>query len=345
MASSHSIAEDEVMRAIFVDRFGTGSPLRFADVAKPEVGDDDVLVEVHAASLNQLDAKIKSGEFRLIVPYRPPFMLGHDVSGTIVAVGQNVKRFRLGDAIYARARDGRIGTLAEYIAIHQDDVALKPVNLSFDEAASIPLVGLTAWQALVERGRLQAGQKVFIQAGSSGVGTIAIQLAKHLGATVATTAGKANARLVRELGADVVIDYRNEDFEAVLADYDLVINSQDAATLAKSLRVLKRGGAVVSISGPPDPAFARQNGLHPLLHLALGAVSFRVRRAARRAGLTYDFLWMTANGDQLKGLTSLIELGALRPVVDSVFPFEQTSEALACLERGRAVGKVVVTMK
>ena len=153
----------------------------------------------------------------------------------------------------------RIGTFAEFIAVNEDDVALKPKNLTMEEAASIPLVGLTAWQALVEKANLKKGQKVFIQAGSGGVGTFAIQLAKHLGATVATTTSTANVELVKSLGADVVIDYKTQDFEDVLRDYDVVLNSQGGKTLEKSLRVLKPGGKLISISGPPDPEFAQGN--------------------------------------------------------------------------------------
>lgn len=225
---------------------------------EPELQDGDVLVEVHAAGVNLLDAKVRTGEFKLILPYRRPFILGHDVAGTVVRVGSKVRKFKAGDDVYARPRDGRIGTFAEFIAVNEADVALKPKNLSMEEAASIPLVGLTAWQTLIDRANLTKGQKVFIQAGSGGVGTFAIQLAKHLGATVATTASAASADLLKSLGADVVVDYRKDDFEKVLSGYDVVLNSQDAKTLEKSMSVLKAGGKLISISGPPDPEFARK---------------------------------------------------------------------------------------
>ena len=222
-------------------------------MADPEVREDDVLVRIHAAGVNLLDAKIRNGEFKLILPYRPPFVLGHDVAGVVVRVGARVKRFKPADEVYARPADHRIGTFAELISVQEKDVALKPKNLTMEEAASIPLVGLTAWQALVERGHLKQGQKAFIQAGSGGVGTFAIQLAKHLGATVATTTGTSNVDLVRSLGADVIVDYKRDDFEAKLSDYDLVLHSQDGKALGKSLRVLRSGGRLISISGPPDP--------------------------------------------------------------------------------------------
>ena len=333
------------MKAFILDRYSKNSSLRLGDVAEPSVGDKDVLVQVHAAGVNLIDSKVRDGEFKLILPYRPPVVLGHDVAGIVTRVGAKVRQFKVGDEVYARPRDGRIGTFAESIAIDEADVALKPKNLTMEEAASLPLVGLTAWQALVERAKLRKGQKVFIQAGSGGVGTFAIQLAKHLGATVATTTSASNTAMVTELGADVVIDYKSEDFEGVLSGYDLVLNSQDGKTLEKSLRVLKRGGSAISISGPPDPAFARQQGLNPLLRLILRLVSSKIRKQAKRAGVGYSFLFMAGNGTQLAQITRLIEAGTIRPVVDRVFPFAQTNEALAYVEQGRAKGKVVIKVK
>ncbi|TIX37458.1 MAG: NADP-dependent oxidoreductase, partial [Mesorhizobium sp.] len=251
------------------DKYNKKGILRLAEMPEPELQDSDVLVEVHAAGVNLLDSKIRTGEFKLILPYRRPFILGHDVAGKVIRVGSKVSKFKAGDEVYARPRDGRIGTFAEFIAVNEADIALKPANLSMEEAASIPLVGLTAWQTLIERANLKKGQKVFIQAGSGGVGTFAIQLAKHLGATVATTASAASADLVKSLGADVVVDYRKDDFEKVLSGYDVVLNSQDAKTLEKSLSVLKPGGKLISISGPPDPEFAREKGLNLMLRLVL----------------------------------------------------------------------------
>jgi NADPH:quinone reductase-like Zn-dependent oxidoreductase len=302
------------------------------------------LVQIHAAGVNLLDSKIRDGEFKLTLPYRLPLVLGHDVAGVVVKVGPRVQQFKPGDEVYARPDDFRIGTFAEYIAVREQSLAIKPKALSMEEAASIPLVGLTAWQALIEKADLKKGQKVFIQAGSGGVGTFAIQLAKHLGATVATTTSAKNAELVRSLGVDVVIDYKTQDFEKVLSGYDLVLNSQDPKTLEKSLRVLKPGGQLISISGPPDPAFAEQFGLNPFLKLAMRLLSRGVRKKAKRLGIRYSFLFMRAQGQQLSEITSLIESGLIRPVVDKVFPFEKTGEALAYVETGRAKGKVVITV-
>lgn len=272
-------------------------------------------------------------------------MLGHDLAGTVIEVGSNVRRFKPGDAVFARPRDGQIGSFAERIAVKEADLASKPANLSMAEAASIPLVGLTAWQVLVERAQIAPGQKVLIHAGSGGVGTLAIQLAKHLGATVATTASAASAALVKELGADIVIDYRSQKFEEELSGYDLVLNSLDAKTLEKSLKVLKPGGKLISISGPPDPAFAREQGLNPVLRFMLRLLSAGIRRKARRAGVAYSFLYMRADGEQLGRIGTLIEDGIIRPVVDRTFAFEQLNDAFAYLDTGRAKGKVVVTLK
>ncbi|ESZ73103.1 NADP-dependent oxidoreductase [Mesorhizobium sp. L103C105A0] len=333
------------MKAFVVDKYSKKGILRLAEMPEPELLDNDVLVEVHAAGVNLLDSKIRTGEFKLILPYRRPFILGHDVAGRVARVGSKVRRFKPGDAVYARPRDGRIGTFAEFIAIDEADVALKPANLSMEEAASIPLVGLTAWQALIERAGLKTGQKIFIQAGSGGVGTFAIQLAKHLGAIVATTAGAASNDLVRDLGADVVVDYRKDDFEKILSGYDVVLNSQDAKTLEKSLTVLKPGGKLISISGPPDPEFAWKQGLNVVLRLLLRLLSRGIRTKAKRRGVGFSFLFMSAQGEQLSKITSLIEDGAIRPVVDRVFPFEATNEALAYVETGRAKGKVVVKVR
>ena len=333
------------MKAFIVDRYKKKGALRFGDMPEPVLRDDDVLIEIHSAGLNLLDSKVRDGEFKLILPFRTPFILGHDVAGLIVRVGSNVRRFKPGDEIYARPRDGQVGTFAEFIAVNEADVAPKPKNLTMEEAASIPLVGLTAWQVLVERAKLKKGQKVLIHAGSGGVGTFAIQLAKHLGATVATTTGTANVELVKRLGADVVIDYKTQDFEKLLSGYDVVLNSLDGDTLQKSLNVLKPGGKLISISGPPDPDFAREQELNWFLRQVMRLLSFRIRKKAKDRQVSYSFLFMRANGEQLSQITSLIEAGIIRPVMDRVFPFEATNEALAYVETGRAKGKVVVKLK
>jgi NADPH:quinone reductase-like Zn-dependent oxidoreductase len=333
------------MKAFIVDRYKKNGALRFGEMPEPELRDDDVLVQIHAAGLNPVDSKIRDGEFKLFLPYRPPFILGHEFAGTVIKIGPRAKRFKLGDEVYARPRDLRIGAFAQSIAVNEADVALKPKTLNMNEAASLPLVGLTAWQALVEVGKVKPGQKVFIQAGSGGVGTFAIQLAKHLGASVATTTSEKNIELVKSLGADVVIDYKNQDFGTLLSGYDLVLNSQDSKTLDKSLRVLKPGGQLISISGPPDPAFAEKLGLNLVFRLLMRLLSRGARKKARSLGVGYSFLFMHADGRQLGEIASLVESGAIRPVIDKVFPFEKTGEALAYIESGRTKGKVVVNMR
>ena len=333
------------MRAYVVDRYGTKDGLQLSDVSEPDVGDHDVLVEVRAAGVNRLDGKIRDGEFKLILPYRVPFVAGHDVAGVVVRVGDQVRTFAPGDEVWSRPRDHRIGTFAERISIPEDDVAHKPATLTMEEAASLPLVALTSWQALVERADLQRGQKVLIQAGSGGVGTIAIQLAKSLGAHVATTTSTANVDWVRDLGPDIIVDYRREDFGTILRDYDVVLDSLGGETLRKSLRILRPGGIAVGLGGPPDPAFAKEIRAKPVVRLATTLLSLRTRLDARRRHVRYSFLFMRSSGEQLRRLAELVEAGTIRPVVDRSFRFDETNDAMAYVESGRAKGKVVITMQ
>jgi NADPH:quinone reductase-like Zn-dependent oxidoreductase len=332
------------MKAFALTRYGKTDNVAAVERARPEPGDDDVLIRIHAASINPLDLKIRHGELKPLLPYELPIVLGNDLAGVVTATGPRVRGFKPGDAVYTKPRQDRIGAFAEYLAVHESDVALKPERLDMTEAASLPLVALTAWQALVQKGRVQRGQKVLIHAGSGGLGSIAIQLAKHLGATVATTTSARNASWVKDLGADVVIDYKTQDFAAELSGYDLVLDTQGGKTLENSLRVLRPGGQVISVAGPPDPVFAREFGANWLLVQAMRALSFSIRRKAKRRSVSYSFLFMTANGAQLRELGALVDAGAIRPVIDRVFPFDATADALAYVESGRAKGKVVITM-
>ena len=333
------------MKAFIVDRYGGPDRVRAGEAPDPEVGENDVLIQVHAAGVNPMDSKIRNGDFKQILPYRFPLILGNEAAGVVVRVGSRVQRFKPGDEVYAKPDQDRIGTFAELIAIAEEDVAHKPKALTMEEAASIPLVGLTAWQALVERANLKRGEKILIHAGSGGVGSFAIQLAKHLGAIVATTASAANFDLVKRLGADMVIDYRKDDFETILKDYDVVLNSLAGETLDKSLRVLKPGGRLISISGPPDPDYASDIGASWIVRVAIRLMSYRIRRKSRRRHVRYSFLFVRASGDQLREISSLIDSGIIRPVVDRVFSFESTKEAMAYVETGRAKGKVVVKVR
>jgi len=334
------------MKAFIVKSYGKKEKLHLVEWAEPTVKENDVLVQVHSAGVNLLDSLIRNGEFKLFIPYKPPFVNGHDVAGVITKVGSKVSKFKVGDEVYSRVSDYRIGTFAEYISIAEKDIALKPKNISMEEAGSIPLIGLTSLQALVEIANVKKGQKVFIQAGSGGVGTFAIQLAKHLGAFVATTTSEKNRELVKSLGADLIIDYKKEDFETKLKDYDLVLHSnRDSKILEKSLRILKPGGQVISLVGPPTPEFASAIGLPWYLKMVINLLSSSARKKAKKMNVSFKFLFMRAEGKQLGQITQLIEAGVIKPVIDKVFPFEQTNEALSYVETGRSKGKVVVKVR
>jgi NADPH:quinone reductase-like Zn-dependent oxidoreductase len=332
------------MKAFVVDKYGKDGP-RAADVPQPIVGRRDILVRVSAASINPLDKMTRDGEFKRLIKHKPPFVLGHDMAGVVTDVGADVRDFTVGDQVYARPRDLRIGTFAEFIAIDQDDVAPKPASLTLQEAAAVPLVALAAWQILVDRAHLHPGQKVLVHAGAGGLGSTVVQLAKHLGATVAITTGTATTDLVSNLGADVVIDYTKQDFSQALSGYDLVIDSLGGQNLQKSLTVLKPGGLAVGVAGPPDAGLARELGAPTALGLVMTLLSRTVRKQARALGVRYQFFFMRASGSQLRELGALYDAGVLRPVIDRTFPFEQTPAAMAYVEQGRTkAGKVVVTM-
>ena len=332
------------MKAAVIDRYGSNELVQVKDIAVPVTGPMDLLVRVHAASVNPLDVKTRDGALKTLLKYRFPLVLGNDLSGEVADVGAQVTRFKKGDAVYARLDKERIGTLAEFAVVREGAAALKPTNVTFEEAASLPLVSLTAWQALVEIGKLGAKQRVLIHAGSGGVGSVAIQLARHLGATVFTTVGQRNMDLVKRLGADVPIDYRGARFEDVAKDCDVVLDSAGGDTLVKSFESVKPGGVVVSIGNTPSAAFARSWGLNPIIVLAISVMSRKANAAARRHKARYEYLFSRADGAQLSEITRLVERGAIKPLVDKVFPLEQVRDALAYSESGRATGKVVISV-
>jgi NADPH:quinone reductase-like Zn-dependent oxidoreductase len=332
------------MKAFVVEKYGKDG-LQAADVPEPTVGRGDVLVRVGAASINPLDTMTRNGEFKHLIRRKPPFVLGHDLAGVVTEVGADVRDLRVADEVYARPRDLRIGTFAELIAADQADVAPKPRSLSIDEAAAVPLVALAAWQILIDRANLQPGQRVLVHAGAGGLGSTLIQLAKHLGAVVATTSNAATADLVRSLGADVVVDYTKQDFSQVLSDYDLVIDSLGGQNLERSLTVLRRHGLAIGVAGPPDAGLVRQLGAPATLGVVMALLSRKIRKRARALGVRYEFFFMRSSGAQLRELGALYDAGVLRPVIDRTFPFEQTADAMAHVEHGRTrAGKVVVTM-
>ena len=329
------------MKAFVVTKYGSDG-LNAAEVADPTVGDSDVLIDVRAASINPLDKMVRNGEFKQLLSYRPPFVLGHDVAGVVTQVGSAVTGFKVGDEVYSRPRDLRIGTFAESIAVDQADVALKPTTLSFAAAGAVPLVALAAWQALVDVAQVKPGQRVLVHAGAGGLGSTVIQVAKHLGAHVATTASTKDLDRVRRFGADEVVDYTQQDFSEVLSGYDVVLDSLGGENLDKSLAVLKPGGLAISVVGPPDPHFAAQLG-KPVLKPVLTLISRKVRAKAKKLGVRYSFLFMEASGDQLKQLAGLYDGGVLKPVLDRTFAFDDTLDAIAYVEQGKANGKIVTT--
>lgn len=333
------------MKAFILKRYGKSDQFAFDEIPQPTIKQDEILVEVHAVGLNPVDYMIAKGAFKPILKFQLPATMGSDVAGVVVKVGSQVTRFKTGDAIFASTFDLGTGTLAEFTAVPERAAALKPQNLDFVEAASIPMVGLTSWQALKERARIRPGQKVFIPAGSGGIGTFAIQLAKYLGAIVGTTTSTANLELVKRLGADEVIDYKQLEFEDVLQGYNLVLGTVKGDVIEKSLQILKPDSNAISLVGPPDAAFARARSMNFFMQFVFTLLSGRIIRKAKKRDVNYSFLFVHSDGNQLAEIGRLIEAQHLLPVIDKVFPFAQTKEALAYLETGRAKGKVVMQLK
>ncbi len=332
------------MRAWAIAKYGDNSVVKLMTLPPPEIGDNEVLIQIKAASINPVDFKIRDGKLRFILSYKLPLILGNDCSGTIVKTGLKVSKFKIGDAVYTRPHKERIGTLAEFIAVHEDAIAHKPKNLSFEEAASLPLVGLTSWQALLTRANLKKGDRVFIPAGSGGVGTFAIQLAKHFGAYVITNTSSKNLEFVKSLGADEVIDYTVEDFSKQIKDIDIVFDTMGGETQRKAFSVLRDGGTLISIVGPPTAEFAKEVGANKAVQILAHLASFTVRWRARSKNAKYKFLFMLPDGNGLEEIRTLVEAQVIRPIVDRVFPFDKANEALAYVETGRARGKVVVSV-
>ena len=332
----------KTMKAFTFKRYGKSPELGFDDVDFPSPGDDEILVKVYAVGLNPIDNMIPTGMFKRVLHFSLPATLGSDVSGVVVATGRRVTRFKAGDEVFASIFDRGTGSLAEFVRVPESLAALKPASLDFVQAASLPMVSLTSWQALTERAKLRAGQKVFIPAGSGGIGSFAIQLAKHLGATVGTTTSTANIDWVNRLGADDVVDYRKQEFEKVLSGYDIVLGTIRGDAIEKSTQILKPGGKIVSLIGPLDTAFARERHLNVFLRFVLGLMSRKIMRLSKKRGLTYSFLFVRPDGSQLSQIAELMDAQRIKPVIDNVFPFAETGDAFAYLARGHAKGKVVV---
>lgn len=331
------------MKAFVLEKYG--SPLREVDMPVPSPDRNEVLVRMVAAGVNPADERVRSGEFKAIFPFRLPKVMGGEFAGEIVELGADVTGFAVGDSVYGYLDMAATGALSEYIAADAATVAPAPTSVSLVEAAGLPVAARTVWQSLVDMGKVTKGQTVLIHGGTGGVGSIAIQLAKHLGCTVATTVSAPNIEAARELGADIVIDYRRDDLAQALADtpVDFVLDTQGGDTLHASLGMVRRGGTVVGISGPPDPAFARRVGVNPVVRLAIRAMSARTRRRARTLGVTYRFLFISPDGAQLRRFAELVDDKAVRPVIDRVLPFEQATQALDQVLAGGTRGKVLVS--
>ncbi|WP_179394531.1 NADP-dependent oxidoreductase [Lacticaseibacillus absianus] len=331
------------MKAAVIEAYKQPMPT-LKQVPIPPLRPNDVLVRVVAASINPIDIKTKDGGLRPLLPYKLPLIMGSDFAGIVTAVGAQVHATDIGDAVYGRLQKDRIGTFAEFIAVDQGDIAPKPANLSFEEAASIPLVGLTSYQALHDIMHLRPGQKVLIQGGTGGIGSLAIQIAKHLGASVATTTTTDHFALARTLGADELIDYRTTDFSTVLHDYDAVLDTRGGKTLIDAFKIIRPGGHVVSIAGRPTARFGRAYGVPLWKRLAFGFVTRDVTKRARATHAHYTFLFMQPSGPQLDHLRELIEADVLKPVIDRIVPFDQIQDALAYAQAGHATGKIILKM-
>ena len=333
------------MRAFVLDGYGAiADHVRVAEIADPVPGSDDVLIEIHAASLNPIDFKLVRGDLKRVSKYQLPRPFGFDAAGIVLSAGAGAIGFKPGDAVYARASRETIGTFAEKIALPQEFVALKPAAISHAEAAALPLVGLTTLQGFA-RVKAQAGQRILIHAGAGGIGTFAIQYARYLGLDVTTTTSSKNVDFVKSLGADRVIAYDRGNYLEQGGDYDIVYDTLGGAFTVDAFKVVKRGGAVISLSGPPDRDFARREGAGWLVRVAVWLMSRKVYAASAEAGATYCWFLTESNGDQLREIAGLVNQGAIKPVIDREFAFEQLPAALSYLEAGRARGKVVLRVK
>jgi alcohol dehydrogenase len=333
------------MRAFILKSYGGPENTELRDTPCPAPQTEEILVRVHAAGLNPVDYKTRDGLLRVVQNYPLPVVMGNELSGIVESVGVGVTRFAKGDRVYARVGKATMGAFAEFAVVHQEHAAAMPTTLDFTAAAGVPLAALTALQVLRDELQIRSSQRVFISGGAGGVGTFAIQIAKHLGAYVATTASVKGEQLVRRLGADEVIDYKSEKFENKLSNYDSAFDLIGGDTLAKTFSILKPGGRVVSIAGVPEPKTARidlKRGI--ALRSLFWLLSLPTRIRAARHHTHYRYYFMHASGADLQYLASLIDSQQLQVVIDRIYPFDQIKDALAYVESGRAKGKVVLTI-
>jgi alcohol dehydrogenase len=328
------------MKAAVARRFGGPDVVEIKEVAEPTVGPRDVLVEVKAACLNPVDAKIRAGELKLVLATRPPMILGCDVAGVVTAIGRDVTRFHVGDEVYGRLEKDRMGGLAERVAADESVLAKKPTSIGFDEAAAVPLVALTALQTLRETANLQPGQRVLIHAGAGGLGSMAVQIAKLMGLHVISTASAKNHAFVKELGADEMIDYTTEALDA-RGKVDAVLESIGGDSELRSMDACKPTGVVVGVAGLPDLAFARKS-MPWFAPMAIRVMTRKRRAYENKTGIPYKWVFMRPDADQLAEVARWIDDGKLKPVIHRIYPFADVVEAFAELERGRSRGKIVL---
>ena len=334
------------MKSLMITKYGDiSSSLEQQEVTKPIIEANQILIKTYSSSFNPYDYKIVRGDFKAMGKLSFPIGIGRDVSGIVEEVGKSVRKFKVGDKVYSRPNESFVGTMAEYVVTNDEDTALMPSNLNFDESASIPLVGLTSYQALVDIAKLSKGESILIHAGSGGIGTFAIQLAKHLGAKVTTTTSTKNISFVKSLGADKVIDYTSQNYLDEGAVFDVVYDTLGGNHTLDSFKVLKSGGRVVSIAGTVDSITAEQFGLNKFIRMILSFQARKVIKAAAKMNAMYRFLFMSPNGDQLEKLAKLYESGSIKPLIDKVYNFDESIQALEYLAKGRAKGKVIVKIR
>jgi len=329
------------MKAMTIHGYGGADVFREEDVPKPVPRSRDVLVRVCAAAVNPVDWKIRSGGQRNIIRLSFPWILGLDVSGVVEAVGPGVTRFRVGDEVWSSPRHTRPGSYAEYMCIDESEVAKKPAKLTHDEAASLPLVALTAYQCVIEKGQLEAGQTLLVHAGSGGVGAVAIQLGKHVGARVLTTCSARNTELVKELGADEVIDYTKERFEDVVKDVDLVLDSLGEDAFEGNLKVTKRGGRISNITVDVTSHVEKHGAFLSLFTLAWAMIRLHLVPYLRKR-IVFRHVIKRCDGEQLTEIARLVDAGAIVPTIDRVFPLSEVGAAHTLSESSRARGKLVL---
>jgi alcohol dehydrogenase len=311
------------MKAAQISEYGEIDVIHVtSDASKPILTDDQVLIEVHASNINPFDWKVRKGFMHQMKPLEFPATLGGDLAGVVVEVGKNVSNFSVGDKVYGSANifGGGSGAFAEYAVTKPESLAKMPEGLDFTEAASLPLTGASAVQALIGHIKLQSGQKILIHGGAGGIGTMAIQIAKHTGAYVATTVSKNSIEYVKQLGADEVIDYKNQKFEELLSGFDAVFDTVGQETYDKSFLVLKKGGIIVSMVQPPKEDLAKKYEVTAIIQ-------------------------GTKVGEWLEKLTELVNKGIVKPHVDSVFPLDQIHDAFRAQEEGSPQGKVIVKIR